>query len=100
MSLIWRVLYRLYRIFSSLRYWLPRRFAPAGLAVFGALVITAMVGVDTENTVAYQGFALLLFLLLVAIGFSCFFRLHFSATRVLPRFGTVGQPLSYRIVVR
>ncbi|MDB6108598.1 MAG: conserved repeat protein, partial [Pedosphaera sp.] len=100
MSLIWRVLYRLYRVFSSSWYWLPRRFAPAGLAVLGGLIVAAIVGTDTENTVAYQGFALLLFLLLVAIGFSWRFRLRFSATRWLPRFGTVGQPLSYRISVK
>jgi uncharacterized protein (DUF58 family) len=87
-------------MFSSLWYWLPRRFAPAGLAVSGALFVAAVVGTDTENTVAYQGFALLLFLLLVAIGFSWRFRLRFSATRWLPRFGTVGEPLSYRISVR
>jgi uncharacterized protein (DUF58 family) len=97
MNPLWRVLYRFYRIVSWLRYRIPRRFAPAGRVLLGGLCAAAIVGLDTENTVAYQGFALLLFLLLVAIGFSWFFRMRFEARRVLPRFGSVGQPMAYEV---
>jgi len=48
-------------------------------------------GVDTDNTVTYQAFTPIFFLLFIAIVFSWFFRARFSATRLLPRFGTVGS---------
>ena len=90
MNLLWRLLYRLQRMLSGLRHWVLRRFAPPGLALLGGLAITAMLGADTENTVAYQVFALLFCLLVQAFLFSWFVRLRFTATRTLPRFGTVG----------
>ena len=68
--------------------------------MLGALVVAAVLGQDTENTVAYQAFMLLAALLVVAVPFSWFFRARFSATRLLPRFGTLGCPLNYRIIVR
>ena len=57
-------------------------------------------GVDIENTVTYQTFALLLAFLIFAFVSSFFFRAKFSATRLLPRFGTAGQPLFYRVQVK
>jgi uncharacterized protein (DUF58 family) len=98
-SLILRILYRFYRLFSWLRYVIQRRFTHAGLTVLVALMATALMGLDTENTVAYQAFTLLLFLLVIAISFSWFFRAPFAATRRLPRFGTVGHPLNYLVTV-
>ncbi len=100
MNLLWRLLYRLQRMLSGTRHWVLRRFAPPGLALLGGLAITAMLGADTENTVAYQVFALLFCLLLQAFLFSWFFRLRFTASRTLPRFGTVGEPFSYRLHLR
>lgn len=97
---IFRVLYRLYRMVTSVRDRLSRRFTRAGLAVAGSLFVVAMTGLDTDNTVAYQAFVLLLSLLLLAVLFSFYFRMRFSATRLLPRFGTVGRPFRYRVVVR
>ncbi len=95
MNPVLKVLYRLYRLFSWLRYQGQRRFTLAGLTVLGALVAMAFTGLDTENTIAYQGFTLLLFLLVVAFSFNGLFRARFTATRLLPRFGTTGQPLRY-----
>jgi len=43
---------------------------------------------------------LLLLLLVVAFVFSWFFRLRYSAIRLLPRFGTAGQAFAYRIHIR
>src|SRR5438270_864565 len=95
-----RLLYRFYCLFSGGRYWAQRRFTRAGWFVLCALIAAALMSLDTENSVAYQGFALLLFVLLVAAAFSWFFRGRFSATRLLPRFGTVGHPLDYQVMVR
>ena len=100
MNLIFRLLYRLYRLFSWADYWAARRFTRAGLAVLGGLCVAATLAMDPENTVGYQGFALLLGVLFVALLFRAGFKASFAAERSLPRFGTVGQPVTYRVVVQ
>ncbi len=100
MTPIFRVLYVFYRVFSGLRQRAERRFTRAGLVVLGSMVVSAFMGPDTENNVAYQGFTPLLCLLLLAVVFSFAFRARFSAVRSLPRFGTVGAPLSYTVLVK
>src|SRR5581483_8306770 len=97
---MWRALYRLYRIVSWLEHWILRRFTSAGLRSLSALIIAAMLGVDTSNLVAYEVFALLACVITMAVVFSWFFRAKFAATRLLPRFGTAGQAMSYRVVVQ
>ncbi len=97
MKPIYRVLYLIYRVGSSLWYGARRRFTLAGRCVAGGFLVAAVVGVDVENNVVYQEFALLLALLIAAFVTSRFFRAKFSATRILPRFGTAGEPLSYRV---
>jgi uncharacterized protein (DUF58 family) len=100
MTPIFRVLYRLYRIASGWWHWAQRRFTRPGLAVLGALILAALLAPDTDNNVAYQALPLLLFLLLVAVGLSQLSQTRFSATRRLPKFGTAGCPLEYRIIVK
>lgn len=92
--------YRLYRLVSWIRYATPRRFTPAGMLALVALVACGAVGADMDQTVAFLGFALLASLLLVAMLWSPFFRGQFTARRILPRFGSVGQPLAYHLAVR
>lgn len=81
-------------------HWSRRRFTLAGLCVAGGFIITSSIGADIDNTVTYQTFVLLLGLLVPAIVCSWFFRAKFSIHRSLPRFGSVGQPLHYRVVVK
>ena len=100
MKPIYKPVYWSYRAASDLWYWLRRRFTPAGLCVAGGLVISGAVGTDVENTVIYQSFSLLLALLLLALANSFFFRANFSTMRSLPRIGTAGQPLRYRVQIR
>jgi uncharacterized protein (DUF58 family) len=100
MSPIFRLLYLLYRVFSWSRYWAVRRLTRPGLAVAGALIVTGLMGFDTENSVAYQAFMLLLALLMVAFLFSWFFKLRVTVERSLPRFGTAGRPFNYRVLVK
>ena len=100
MKLIYRPIYWSYRNGGGLWHWASRRFTPAGLCVAGGWVVAGAVGVDIENTVTYQTFALLLAFLIFAFVCSFFFRARFSATRSLPRFGTAGQPLQYQIQVK
>src|SRR6516165_35210 len=100
MTLAFKFLYRIYRTMSGLRYWGYRRFTRAGLTVLAGMVIAGILGPDSDNNVAYQGFTFLLLLLILAFCSSFFFRARFSASRVLPRFGTVGAPLSYTVAIR
>lgn len=97
---LYRILYWIYRVTSGARYRAMRRLTRAGWMVVAGLIAAMMMGSDTENTVVYQALPILLFMLVVALVFSWFFRVRFSAARLLPRFGTVGQPLYYRAMVK
>jgi uncharacterized protein (DUF58 family) len=97
---IYRPIYWSHRATGGLWHWASRRFTPAGLCVAGGFVVAGAVGVDIENTVTYQLFALLLAFLVFALAWSFFFPGKFSATRRLPRFGTAGQPLHYQIELK
>jgi uncharacterized protein (DUF58 family) len=94
---IYKPIYWSYRYSSGLWHWAARRFTTAGLCVAGTWMVAGLMGVDIENTVTYQSFALLFAFLIFSLACSFFFRAKFSATRFLPRFGTVGQPLYYQV---
>ena len=66
------------------------------LAGFGA---AAVVGIDTNRTVAYQAFAFLAAVLAIALVASLAFRARFAVERRLPRYGTAGEPLPYRLLI-
>lgn len=100
MTLAFKFLYRLYRAISAVRAWGYRRFTRAGLAVLGAFIVSGIFTPDTDNNVAYQAFTFLLLLLLLAFCSSFLFRARFSATRFVPRFGTVGAPLTYTLALK
>jgi uncharacterized protein (DUF58 family) len=100
MSLILKPLYRGYRLFSWSKYWTLRRFTRPGQAVLGAVVVAATMSLDTEGSVGYQAFTLLVALLVVAVLSGFRFKAGFAVERSLPRFGTAGRPFSYRVTVR
>jgi Protein of unknown function DUF58 len=95
-----RSTYRFLRFAYALRQWLTRRFTPLGLGVLVCLGISAIIGMDTNQSLSYQVFTFLLALLSVSISASLFIRYRFSASRILPRFGTVGTPLKYRVALQ
>jgi hypothetical protein len=97
--MIRRLPYLTFRWFYAVKHLMTRRFTTAGLLVLAATAASGAVGMDTNQTMAYQGFAFLTCLLLLAILGGVAFRGRFTVSRVLPRFGTVGEPLSYRILV-
>jgi uncharacterized protein (DUF58 family) len=92
--------YRFYRAISSIRHWIERRFTRAGLLVLGSTLFTGVIALDMENTVAYQATAWLVALLGVSMIASLSFRARFHVGRTLPRYGSVGQALVYRVHVR
>jgi len=94
-----RVSYRLYRITSGLHHWIARRFTQAGLLVLCSTGLVGVIGLDMDNTVAYQALAWLAALLAVAMGIAWTFRGRFDVRRHLPRHATIGEPFSYRVHV-
>jgi len=52
MTLVFKSIYSVYRLFSFLRYWGYRRFTSAGLGALIALTLAAIIGPDTDNNVA------------------------------------------------
>jgi uncharacterized protein (DUF58 family) len=97
---IYKFFYFGYRASGGLWYWARRRFTLAGLFVAGGFFIAGATGVDIENTVTYQSFTLLLAFLILGLVGCFFFRARFSATRLLPRAGTAGQPFHYRVQIK
>jgi hypothetical protein len=95
-----RIVYRFYRIISAVRHWTTRRLTPGGWILITALVLTAGMATDMEQSVGYQAFTLLACLGVVALACAPFFRVKFSAERTLPRLGTAGQPLNYHVTIR
>jgi len=98
--LIYKLIYWNYHATTGVWYWARRHFTLAGLCVAGGFLLAGVTGLDIENTVIYQSFALLLAFLMMAFAGSFLFGANFSVTRSLPRFGTAGQPLKYRVTVK
>ena len=94
-----RALYRAFRSTYALEQRIRRRLTRAGGLVVTGLGAAAVVGIDTNRSMAYQAFTFLLSLLAVSIASSAFFRPSLTVRRVLPRFGTAGQPLAYRLLI-
>ncbi|MFG6103469.1 DUF58 domain-containing protein [Leptothoe sp. EHU-05/26/07-4] len=93
--------YRLFRCLGySLRQWLKRRFTPLGVGVLVFAIIAGLAGLDTQQSLSYQVFALACLLLTVSMVATAFSRPRFQVRRRLPRFGTVGLPLPYRVTVQ
>jgi len=89
-----------YRSYTALRFKLRRKLTRRGVYLIAALFIGGCMGIDTNRIIAYQGFALIAALILVALVTRRIGRLRFSAERLVPRFGTVGQRLPYRVRVQ
>lgn len=100
MTPFFKVLYRLYRLSSGGWYWARRRFTRAGFAVLVAFILAGLLAPDTDNNVVYQALPLLLFLLVAAVCWSWSSKARFAAIRLLPRFGSAGSPLHYRVAVK
>jgi uncharacterized protein (DUF58 family) len=93
------LLYKNYRFSSGIKFWFQRKFTPAGALFVTALFLTGGIGVDTNQAMAFQAFTLLSCLLAVALVWSFFRAPLLYAERTLPRAGTAGQPLQYRMTV-
>jgi len=96
----YRIYYLVLRILSAIRYAVSKWFTPAGKLALAGLISSAIIGLDTNLNTAYQAFSLLAALFLASFAGTRFFRATFTAGRVLPRFGTAGQALTYQLHIR
>jgi uncharacterized protein (DUF58 family) len=85
---------------SGMRHRFVRRLTPMGLGLGGALVTAAVLGLDTNRTVAYQVFTFLLALALIAIAAVWRFDPDVAVRRLVPPYASAGEPLVYRVELR
>jgi uncharacterized protein (DUF58 family) len=95
-----RLTYRQFLLASRTQYTLVRRLTPAGRLLAAALVGAMVFGPNTRLTVSYQAFTLMLALLALAAVLAVRGPRGLEARRRLPRFGTVGEPLTYHVLLR
>src|SRR5262249_19605155 len=94
-----RLLYRWFSSFSAFQYRLDRRFTRAGSLALGLLGAAIVIGLDTNRTVGYQVSPLVLAPVVLAAASSLVFRGRFAVRRMLPRYGSVGIPITYRVAI-
>jgi len=92
-----RILFWFYRRSLAARRVLRERLTTVGAAVLAGLFLVSFLAVNPGQTLAYQAWVLLVLLLGCALGFAPFFRARVRLERRLPRFGTAGEPLRYRV---
>lgn len=94
-----KLLYRFLCLIYAIQQWLRRRFTTSGIVVVCCAIAAIIMGLDTKQTTTYQILALLLSVLIISMLFSWRFRGRYTATRMLPKFATVGVKLRYRLVI-
>ncbi len=97
---MWRFFYRLFSTVSGIWFWMTRRFTGAGFLTLGTLVTAGALGIDTNQTLAYQIFTFLCALLACAMLATLLARPRVQVERVLPRMITAGQAFDYRVRVK
>ena len=91
--------HRLFSTIFSVTEWFKRRFTPLGIGAIACLIVSAIIGIDTKQTMGYQIFAFVLAMLIIAIAWSWRFKTGLAVSRSLPRFGTVGVKLRYTVTI-
>ena len=94
-----RYIHRNYRIYTAVTNRLRGRLTPMGRLAFGGLVATGCLGIDTNRAIAYQAFGFLAVLVFLAFVLRYFVRFKFTAERILPRYGSVGARLDYKLLL-
>lgn len=89
-----RFLYKFFRRADSQRL---SRLTHAGRLTLVVLFASAFIGLDSTRTTLYQLFTFTLALFISAFVWSLFFRLRVTASRELPKFGTAGETVEYRL---
>ena len=91
--------YYLLKWTSSARHYFSRRFTFAGIILLLSIITSALLGIDTNKTTAYEIFTLLLSILIIAIFVTFFSKIKINLSRKLPRFCTAGESIKYTITL-
>jgi uncharacterized protein (DUF58 family) len=94
-----KILFHNFLIVYRTSHWIRKHFTHTGLLFLSGAVAAAVFGIDTRQTLAYQIFALLSCILVVAFITAFIFRSKFNITRILPVYGTVGEKIQYKIIL-
>jgi len=94
-----RCLYRNHRSLSRILHRFRQHITPAGWVVVGTTIIVGALGADTNASLAYQTFALAGCAVILSLLCTPFGRPRLAVERALPKFGSVGQRLTYRLFV-
>ena len=89
-----------FRVIHRVDRWLRRRLTVPGFTALSLCGAGAVFAVDIRSTVSYQLFAVLAGIFVVSSASIVFFRGRFTVQRLLPKYATVGEPLSYRVRIR
>ena len=79
--------------------WTRDRFTPAGYLILGGVIGSGIFGIDTRQSLAFQIFSINASLLVLAMLSVITFKAKFRVRRKLPDFGTVGEPVNYKLFV-
>ncbi len=91
-------LFRSYRFFYRMDLWRARRVTPGGGGALFMVIIVALMGMDTRQSLLYHVYALLFAIVLPAFLWSQFSsRIKLKARRVLPKYATAGEPFVYTV---
>lgn len=91
--------YQMFKATYGLSQWRYRRLNGEGVAAVGSLIALGIIGLDTNQSTGYQVFTLGVAIVVVAAAHSFRFRDRLHPQRTLPRFGTVGIPLTYSLTL-
>lgn len=94
-----RFVFAVFRAGERLFPWVRRRFTHVGQAALVGLLASAVWGVDTNQSMAYQAFTFLAALLVLSCALARLRAPRARLSRRLPRFATAGEPIRYGIAV-
>jgi uncharacterized protein (DUF58 family) len=92
-------IFSLYAIAYRFNNWIRRHLTSTGHFVLAFAIAAGVFGVNMRQTTTYQLFTLLFLLLIFSWINSAFNRLKVTFSRKLPRYGMVGESLSYSITL-
>jgi hypothetical protein len=92
--------YRCLRLIHLSQKWLFGQLTPTGLGISVCLMVAAVAGLGSTQSMAHLLFFFGVALLGLAAFGSRFVNYSFKGYRILPRFGTVGEPFQYQVVIQ
>jgi hypothetical protein len=92
--------YRCLRLIHLSQKWLFGQLTPTGLGILVCLMVAAVAGLGSTQSMAHLLFFFGVALLGLAAFGSRFVNYSFKGYRILPRFGTVGEPFQYQVVIQ